>query len=222
MLSKSLLFRLIRFIYLFLGRKFLRKNYSKVVFLNKSIKVEGQKKEFNLKIFYFRLLSKRDKFLTNLFFNNPLLLLLNNKGLLLFFINFKQIYNVKIFNFFLEKIKDLNISKELKSFIIRKIILKKNRLFFRLVFIFQYKNEINKINLVSNLSNLSNLFSNLKINLINSILNLRKNLSSKTFNNKYLLLLLKVLKNKFKTFNNNVYFIKYSKKKRYKFISLFF
>jgi hypothetical protein len=215
MLSKSLLFRLIRFIYLFLGRKFLRKNYSKEVFLNKSIKVEGQKKEFNLKIFYFRLLSKRDKFLTNLFFNNPLLLLLNNKGLLLFFINFKQIYNVKIFNFFLEKIKDLNISKELKSFIIRKIILKKNRLFFRLVFILKYKNEINKINLVSNFSNL---FSNLK----NSILNLRKNLSSKTFNNKYLLLLLKVLKNKFKTFNNNVYFIKYSKKKRYKFISLFF
>jgi hypothetical protein len=165
------------------------------------------------------LLGKRDKFLINLFFSNPLLLLLNNRELLLFFLNFKHFYNVKIFDFFLEKIKNLNIDKVLKSFIIRKIILKKNRLFFRLVFIFKYKNSIENINLVSNLSNL---FKNPKINLINSILNLRKVLVSKTFNNKYLLLLLKVLKNKYLKFKYNLYFIKYSKKKRYKFISLFF
>jgi hypothetical protein len=166
---------------------------------------------------------RRNENLMKIFYNNPLfffLLSFNKKSIkknLMFIYKLQNNYYVKTLDSFLKRIQSLYIANSLKFFLMKKIILKKNKFIFKLIFVLE--NKFEKILFLSKF----NLFIKKKHYFIESLKIFQLLLKSKRFNKLYFLLLLKNINKKYSLlFNNFSLFIKDSKKKRYKFISLFF
>jgi hypothetical protein len=185
----------------------------------------NKKKEKEISKKFFRnFLEKRNRYLRVLFLKNPLILYffkfnIDLKNILGFILNLKKYKIIKTINFFIEVIKKSKLILKLKLFLIKKLVIKNNKLILKLVYYFwllTFKSKEKK-ELISSFFS----FINFKKELISSFLKLNSLLLNKKFNKLYFLSILYKIERKYSLLNFKIKNFIYSKKKRYKFISFF-
>jgi len=219
MLKKDYLLLLYRRFNILYGKNRL---FSKIYISYQSV---NKKEKLNSVMYFKKFLRKRNKNIIKLFFKNPLLLsffIFNSKlkdslNFLVFFSNF---IILDVFNFFIKKLKTSKIEEQIKNYIFNKLMLKKNKLILKFIFLYLYKKNIdNKLRL--KILNLFLFFISKKEVLINSIKNVNKLMYNKDFNKLYIIHFLKKIEKKYNLLKSLSKKLIYSKKKRYKFISFF-
>jgi len=224
MLSKNDFIRVIKRIYFFLGGRLFKSIYGYNFCYKFFLKFNKKDERTRSLFFASRIFKSRNKFLRRIIFENPILLFsffnsVCNKLIVdLFF--FKKYYVWNIFNVLIKNIKDIPNIILLKNFLLKGLILKKNKLIIKYLYFKFLKNGMikNKFEFLSKLV----LFLREKNEFLTSLKNFQNFLKSKKFEKLYFVYILKELKKKkyFFFFNSFKNFI-YLKKRRFYFNPLF-
>jgi hypothetical protein len=218
MIKRSFLLFLLQSFYFHYGKN---KNLFKRVSLKH---IKSKNKINSSKIFFYKFIKKRNFFYKLYVLKNPLFLfffsfdfsLTNSLNFLLIL---KKYFILDIFNSFIAAIKNISLVSKIKYFLVKNLVIKKNKLILKLIYFFLLRNikMIGKKELINAFLS----FMKDKKALINSFKNLKKLLLTRQFNKLYFLSIFFKIERKYSFLLVKEKNLIYSKKKRYKFISFF-